>query len=985
MSKMFASKHLILLTTLGFISPTVLAETNVGRLSGMAGVTDNGQASYQIPIKLPASTAGMSPSLSLTYGSHSTRGLLGVGWSLSGLSTITRCPKNKVLDGNFNDALVFNAEDKLCLDGQRLIGGNLDVATTYRTEIVGFKKIDAVVNTNLKQPTTLVVTSKDGTKMVYGANDDNYLVEVQGTTGNDRIILTWLLKTVEDINGNTINYTYQRDLNTGSFVPLAINYSTNTTVSPIINATHQVIFDYIENTDVPYSYIKGGLSRNNKLLSKITVNSVNTSGGFEEIRRYQLAYRTNGTALKTSALTKRPLLDSVTQCDKNVCLKPTVFTWLDNKLNFAKIYEGPTLSDAAGWGEERYYSTIQYPDINGDGKSDICARSSVGVACNLSTGAGFGSSISGPSWSDSSGWGEERYYSTIQYPDINGDGKSDICARNSVGVTCSLSTGAGFGTNIAGPSWSDTAGWGDTTKKHYLNIRWSDLDQDGRADVCGIGPQGLACFYTKVSNAGVISFESALTESSWVSVDTNKIYPVLFMMDADHNQKTDVCARLLTVESGATKGKLSCLIQKTTGSSIINWESLATNTEMNWQDTYLVDVNGDGFIDRCSVNAGMVWCFKNKSTTNDITKGLSLVLVPITNSATLQDESISIKTRIKYLIDSLDIKNSVGFLKSDNSGPTYVSDVNSYKGTVQFVDLNQDGLLDMCMRQPDGYRCRLQERQLGSKMVRTISEYVSKCLGSTIAEDDVCILFNEMANASPDGFLDVFYSRLDIPAWADNATDSSKNWGQEKYYRTIQLADINGDGYLEACGRESTGIRCYGTDNTLSDKISTITDGFDQQVIFSYKPLTDNSIYTKATSTVYPNMSLQPAISVVSSLKTSNGLGGFFQTDYTYGELIAHATRGLQGFAWKEARQVHNQQISYSHFKQEFPFTGLVDSTVQKWCSSPTQLSKDCTLLGRKNTTWKSIDKALPGSYEGILPYIENVTEEVWDIATNPQ
>jgi len=967
-------------------SSIVLADVPVGRLVGTVDVSQNGQANYSIDLKIPAGTAGVAPSLSLQYSSSPTRGLLGVGWSLGGISSITRCPKQKILDNNFNDAMSFNSEDKLCLDGQRLIGGNLDTATSYRTEILGFRKIDATLDSSLKQPKSIVVTTKDGSKMTYGASDDNYLVEVQGTTGNTRVILVWLLKTVEDINGNTISYHYSRELDTGSFVPLDITYTANTTVTPQLTASHKIVFEYVAGTDVPYSYINGGLSRNNKLLKNIKISTANTAGGFDEVRRYELGYRNDGAATpspKPSLLTKRPLLSSITQCDKNTCLKPTTFSWLDNKLNFAKNYTGPAWSDADGWGNEKYYSTINMIDINGDGKTDICARLSTGIECYLSEGTGFSSTkITGPAWTDAASWDSEKYFSTIQFADINGDGKNDICARGVTGIECYLSTSTSTSTSfsltkISGPAWSDTAGWGDATKKYYLNIRWTDLDQDGRADVCGIGPQGLACFYTKVSNTGSISFASALTETSWTSVDSNKIYPVLFMMDADHNQKTDVCARLLTVESGATKGKLSCLVQKTTGASLVYWESLSSTDDVNWQGTYLVDVNGDGFIDRCSVESSMVWCFKNKSINNDISK--ELTLEPIVKSTDLQDETIPIETRIKGLIDSLNIKNSVGFLKIGNSA-NFTGEENSYQGTVQFVDLNQDGLLDMCMRQPDGYRCRLQERQLASKMVRTIGEYVAKCLGETIAETDknVCLLFGEMANASPDGFLDVFYTRIDIPTWSD-----TNSWSQEKYYRTIQLADINGDGYLELCGRESIGIRCYGTDNNLADKVSTITDGFGQQIIFNYKPLTDSAIYSKETAT-HPNIALQPAMQVVSSLKTSDGLGGFHQTDYKYGGLIANVDRGSQGFAWRESRNVQTQQLNYIHFKQVFPFTGSVDKTESRWCDSADTVSSSCTLLQRTLTTWNSINGVLSGSYQGILPYIESVSEEHWDKATTP-
>src|SRR5690606_39189183 len=88
-------------------------------LPGKFEVTDTGSASYTIPIQVVPGTAGLEPKLSLQYDSRSGNGLLGVGWSLSGLPSISRCGRTIAQDGQ-TGGVSYDANDRFCLDGQRL-------------------------------------------------------------------------------------------------------------------------------------------------------------------------------------------------------------------------------------------------------------------------------------------------------------------------------------------------------------------------------------------------------------------------------------------------------------------------------------------------------------------------------------------------------------------------------------------------------------------------------------------------------------------------------------------------------------------------------------------------------------------------------------------------------------------------------------------------------------------------------------------------
>jgi hypothetical protein len=63
----------------------------VGATAGELGVSPAGSASYSIPIAVPPGTTGLQPKITLQYDSLAGNGPAGMGWSIGGLATITRC------------------------------------------------------------------------------------------------------------------------------------------------------------------------------------------------------------------------------------------------------------------------------------------------------------------------------------------------------------------------------------------------------------------------------------------------------------------------------------------------------------------------------------------------------------------------------------------------------------------------------------------------------------------------------------------------------------------------------------------------------------------------------------------------------------------------------------------------------------------------------------------------------------------------------
>lgn len=88
----------------------------VGKISDEFNVTPSGQVSYEIPIPVVAGTGGMAPKLSIVYNSSTKDGLFGYGFDLTGLSMISRAPRN-VHDDGIAGYVSFGSNDRFLLDG----------------------------------------------------------------------------------------------------------------------------------------------------------------------------------------------------------------------------------------------------------------------------------------------------------------------------------------------------------------------------------------------------------------------------------------------------------------------------------------------------------------------------------------------------------------------------------------------------------------------------------------------------------------------------------------------------------------------------------------------------------------------------------------------------------------------------------------------------------------------------------------------------
>ncbi len=306
---------------------------NSGWTEGSFSVSHDGAATYALPLWVPAGRRGHQPTLGLHYSGQAGNGLVGVGWSLSGLSTITPCPRTMGRDSK-NQQVSFDSRDAYCLDGMRLrpINQDFEVEKEYRTEKESFSRIVSYVTSGEvnPQPGYFKVWTKDGQILTYGQGGGilvgSRLTGIQpenpalqrDSTGAK---VAWALNRIEDRNGNAIDIEYERiETSTNMWSvelrPKAITYGPD----------RKVEFAY-ENRPDPIDGFRPSSRGGVHTRVSQRLKTIKMSADMQILREYRLAYRLD-TDL---TITGRSLLASVKECDGSaasaVCLNALEFEW----------------------------------------------------------------------------------------------------------------------------------------------------------------------------------------------------------------------------------------------------------------------------------------------------------------------------------------------------------------------------------------------------------------------------------------------------------------------------------------------------------------------------------------------------------------------------------------------------------------------------------------------------------------------------------
>lgn len=496
-----------------------LPTDDVGATNASFRVTPNGLAQYTIPIEVPPGRLGIQPGLAFGYTSTKKDGPLGIGWSLTGLSSISRCRSVLGRDGKAKP-VTLDETDRFCLDGQALIQIPSDppvsygaTGTEYRTEIDTFTKVVAFGTTSERAgPSYFRAWTKDGRILTFGKSDDSS-VFVDST--NQRIKRIWAISSFEDRAGNIAFVRYQKHMSigsgrypthdtniiqdTGEILPELVSYggkrvAENELWSPSKSASRFVRFFYEDRPDPIHHYLAGAEGFSTHRLKQVKTYVEDTL-----VKTYILDYEqvTSGSSQVSSIQECAP--DEAT--GDTVCKGKTSFEYfahrelnreLDTKPTDAHPASGvpPIVLDSDGDGMDEILSlrgdtTLNYPQCrNGQVHCDISMTFTLTSAIpqpsgelNLETSANVELLLPGPS---TDGW-RHHCISQESVADLDGDGRDNLYYMCSGGARDGALHDALVAYGREGNTWREKARY---PVDHFEGLAdFADLDGDGRKDL----------------------------------------------------------------------------------------------------------------------------------------------------------------------------------------------------------------------------------------------------------------------------------------------------------------------------------------------------------------------------------------------------------------------------------------------------------------------------------------------------------------------
>lgn len=811
------------------LPPTAALNTPLyGSWDGEAS-NQQGQLTYTLPIETPIGPRGIRPDLSLTY--H------GGQFLLTGLSVIGRCSAVESIDG-FPGSVRHDENDAFCLDGQRLL--KTDQSGHYSLEQHNFSQIVAVGGT-ASNPDHWELRLPTGEVASYGNTQDSRVLNL-----TDNYATEWRLSERRDAFDVAISYSYART-------------NQNTThIDEIAYSVHKISFLHTElGLDTKKFRPRGGGNFTpNEVLSSIEMR---TDGTLK--RRLKLDYgESAGTAL--------PQLKKVELCDgSDNCLPPTKFRYAEN------------LPDEGVWRTERkvhednLFASYDMVDVTGDGYPEAChfifaytddftspIEKRLKMRCaNTVHDTGIDR--------DNRGLSPEA---TLQWVDLNDDGLTDYCFSVAAGTYCTLNQGGTFG-QVA--QWSTVTSvmlkgrdpkhvFGEEGEAGHtepevpgMQLRYLDINHDRRPDLCLLTTHQMQC--TLQAAAG--GFTGQIQQ---YPLDLKDVTRASFI-DINADARPDICAA--TEDTG-----FACHLENGVGTqhSFGSRTLWSTDSYLTGQDDLpreslsLVDYNTDGLIDACFYADDHLWCLMNNGSRFEPRQKITAVAA------------------------------------SYDSG--WGPDKKRAAASLKYVDLNTDGLLDICVYE-GSFELNCGFGQTDGTVSRfTPYRVLSPFEGEIPTKDD-----------------HVIYTLFDLELYSSHHPREF-----EISADPVRFVDVDSDGMVDICYRGDDGLRCATSEGREPARHLVGVDSEFHSSDFSYSSPYNPEVYTHDHTKIEGLRARYPQGPLLQSITSNNPAGGKNTLRFHYSGSRVDPVRGHHSFAQVSRSHDTTKEKTSTNFHQLYPLHG---------------------------------------------------------------
>ncbi len=361
----------------------------------------------------------------------------------------------------------------------------------------------------------------------------------------------------------------------------------------------------------------------------------------------------------------------------------------------------------------------------------------------------------------------------------------------------------------------------------------------------------------------------------------------------------------------------------------------------------LGDFDGDGRADiatTCSAGAPAVWLSKPSGFIKSSWSGVPTVGLGSCRSADVNGDGLA---------DLICTATGGGLTVSYSTGASFSAPVtvdtvcttNEYGAPVAISvgDFDGDGRADIATSCSAGAPAVWLSKPSGFAK-SAWSGAAGGCSTGDVNGDDLA----DLVCTASGGLINVSYSTgVGFSAPATIALTCTDEYGNAMYPLAVGDFDGNDRRDILAAASGSCAATTTLTSAGVPDQLSSIATSAGTTIGITYKPLTDATVYTGDSDASWPVRDVKPQRPMypVSSVASSNGIGGNRVTNYFYRGAKVHMTGGgFLGFRQVEETDTGTGITSVSAFRQTYPYRGFPTQVLRKQSSG--------TVISQQDNSW---------------------------------